>query len=73
MFKQGETWTHLSLIDLNIYITKVSYSDAKCIKLKVIWVNRWWPNILHNDSVEIKAIDFWKWSIVDDVTKETVV
>lgn len=68
-FKPGLTYRHVTGKDLDIYIVRIRYSDAKRAKLLIWWVSQTTgqPVMINGkltDNVEIKAEDYQYWSVL---------
>jgi hypothetical protein len=51
-------------LDVDMHVARVLWTYADGFKLKVIWINRFSPEILHEDKVFLKRKDLHKWEII---------
>lgn len=71
-FFAGGTFRHQTSQDLDIYVVKVRYADAKRVKLLIWWRNKRTGQRVQikdkiTDNVTITADQFQYWSVVKDI------
>ena len=62
--RKGKTYRHRNCIDMDMWIIKIQYLGPRYMKLKICWVNRFNPNILHPDHVTVQLKDMCNWAEV---------
>lgn len=67
MFRPFEKWRHRNCIDIDIIVQKVTYQGLKYFKVKVLYFNRHYKDIIFSkpDTVKINREDFNNWSLVE--------
>lgn len=59
-------WRHISSLDLDMLVVKVSYRGVKYIKCHVLWINRHYKDLIlfptpETVKVQVKDLRKWKW------------
>ncbi len=60
-------WRHMSCLDVDMQVVKVTYRGPTYVKCKVLWLNRNYNDLLLSprpETVTVQKKDLWKWSYV---------
>jgi hypothetical protein len=64
-FEQGKLYSHKRMLDVNVYVSHVSYESPELIKLKVWWFLRSGLNLNISESINIRKHEFKNWYRVE--------
>lgn len=64
MFLQTRTYRHKNCLDIDIYVSKITYRGPNYWKLRVFYVHQRLGYIIEKETVKINKKDFKNWKEV---------